>query len=92
MATVLGSASFCVTFVPGIAYFLNYGCRKARPPPSQEEQVQNRSLLKSFARDMTFIILGLLLFYCDLVHGTLNVFQCLILLLLFGVYVGVLWL
>ena len=37
LATVFGSVCFCVTFVPAAAYLINYGCCKARPPPSKEE-------------------------------------------------------
>ena len=51
LATVFGSVCFCTTFVPAVAYLLNYGVRRARPAPTQKELDSNESLKRAFMRD-----------------------------------------
>ena len=63
LATIFGSVVFCVTFVPAVAYYLNYGCRRARPALTEKEKEQNASLMRAFARDMSFMIACLCLYY-----------------------------
>lgn len=88
IATIFGSVVFCVTFVPAIAYFVNYGVLKARPPPTAEEKVQSASLMKAFARDMSFLVACLVLYYFFMRTESLKLGQCIALLGVFVVYVA----
>ena len=88
LATIFGSVVFVITFVPAVAYYLNYGCRKARPAPTEKEKEQNASLLRAFARDMSFMIDCLVLYYFFMLIETLTVGQCICLIAVFVVYVA----
>ena len=89
LATVFGSVCFCVTFVPAFAHLINFGVKKARPPLTKDELASNAALMRAFTRDSVFIIVGMALFYHFLVSESLTVTQCILLLLLFLVYVGI---
>ena len=88
LATIFGSVVFCITFVPAVAYYLNYGCRRARPEPTEKEKEQNASLLRAFTRDMSFIVVCLCLFYLFMSIQTLALSQCICLLAVFVLYVA----
>ena len=88
LATIFGSVVFCITFVPAVAYYLNYGCRRARPEPTEKEKEQNASLLRAFARDMSFMIACLVLYYLFMSIETLALGQCICLIGVFVVYVA----
>ena len=91
LATVFGSVCFCSTFVPAFAHLVNFGVLKPRPALTKDELAQNRSLMKSYMRDMLFTIGGICLFYHFLAIESLSLTQCLLLLMLFLVYVGVIF-
>ena len=63
LANVFGSVAFCTTFVPAFAYLINYGLVKARPALTEAEAKKNESLMAAFVRDMSFLILGMSLYY-----------------------------
>ena len=88
LATVFGSVCFCTTIVPAFAHLINYGVTKPRPSLTQEEIEQNEHLMKSFLREMIFIIIGLSLFYSFLEKESLSLGQCIILLMVFLLYVA----
>ena len=91
LATVFGSVCFCSTFVPAIAHLANFGVLKPRPALTKDELAQNKSLMKAYMRDMLFVIGGICLFYHFLAIESLSLTQCLLLLMLFLVYVGVIY-
>ena len=63
LATVFGSVCFCTTFMPAFAYLINFGCKKPRPALTDAEVKQNASLMEIFTRDVSFIIVGMILYY-----------------------------
>ena len=87
LATVFGSVVFVITFVPGIAYLVNYGCRNQKPPATAEEKAVNAQLTKAFLRDMSFLIIALVFFYFFMAEESLTLGQCFFLLALFAAYV-----
>ena len=89
LANVFGSVAFCVTFVPAIAYLVNYGLFKAKPELTEAEVKKNESLMVAFLRDMSFLILGEVLFYFFMEIQSLTVGNCIILLALFAVYIAI---
>jgi len=91
IALMFGSVVFCTTFVPAVAYFLNYGIREPRPKPTEKELTQFANLMPIYLRDMGFVSLSLLMFYYFMVVDTLNFGQVVSLLLLFVVYVVLLY-
>ena len=91
LATVFGSVCFCASFVPAFAHLINFGVSKPRPQLTREEQEQNKSLIKSYGRDMLFIIFGLCLYYHFLATESLSMVQCILLLLVFFIYIAVIY-
>ena len=89
LANVFGSVAFCTTFVPAFAYLINFGLFKAKPALTEADVKKNESLMVAFVRDMSFIILGEVLFYHFLDLNSLSVTQCVILMAIFVVYIAV---
>ena len=88
LAVIFGSVVFVITFVPAVAYYLNYGCRKARPALTEKEKEQNASLLRAFTRDMPFIVVCLCLYYFFMSIQTLTLGHCICQLAVFVIYVA----
>ena len=88
LATIFGSVVFVITFVPAVAYYLNYGCRRARPALTEKEKEQSASLLKAFIRDMSFIVVCLCLYYLFMSIETLSLGQCICMIAVFVLYVA----
>ena len=87
LATVFGSVCFVTTFVPGIAYLLNFGCRNQKPAATAEEKAVNQQLTRAFLRDMSFLIIALVFFYFFMADESLTLGQCFFLLGIFVAYV-----
>ena len=91
LALMFGSVVFCTTFVPAVAYFLNYGFRNPRPPASKQELLQFKNLMPVYLRDMGFVSFSLAMFYYFMEVGSINLQQVISLLLLFVVYTVMLY-
>lgn len=65
IAMVFGGMVFASTLIPVVAYTLNYGCRKPRPPQANDEKTQRdiRRFKYSLTRDLSFAIGAMICFY-----------------------------
>ena len=91
LAAQFGSIAFTTTFVPAMAYFMNYGILKARPECTPEEIKQFSRLRKLFVRDMVFICLGLGLYYIFLENFSIDLIEVAILFAMFIIYITVVY-
>lgn len=91
VATILGSVCFATCFIPAVAHLATYGLSKPKPEPTPEEKETYQKLFSVFMRDMTFIILGLVMFYHFLSVGAITVFNVALILALFCVYCYTFW-
>ena len=87
LANVFGAVAFCVAFVPAAAYFMVYGFRQARPELKAEEVRQCENLKPIFVRDMIFICIGIAMLYVFFVNESIMLYQTVMLLGLFILYV-----
>jgi Ca2+/Na+ antiporter len=87
VGTIFGSIVFCVTFVPAFAYFTVYGFKEARPELTPDEVRSHEKLRVIFIREMSFIAVGLAVFYVILENFSVTLFECCMFLVLFLVYI-----
>lgn len=87
LATVFGSVCFATTFIPAAAYLMNYGIRNPRPTETPIEKQQRDNLLPQYLRDMTFIIVGLSMFWYCLKDNTIKFSHCLSFFFLSIIYI-----
>lgn len=73
LALNLAGATYCLTIVPAVAYFCSYGFAPRPEPVKPEEQTKiKKRMLRSVIRDMSFLILSLVLLYVFLANGSLT--------------------
>ncbi len=93
LALVIGGLSFSVTMIPVVAYTLNFGFSKPRPPAPTDQQYKftTNRFRNCLIRDMSFAITSLMLFYIALKSGTIKIVWILAQLCLFLAYSSVVW-
>lgn len=76
LAMIIGGLAFSASLVPVIAYVLNFGVSKPRPPPSQspEHRFNNRRFKWCFVRDIVLCLVSLSLYFVSFEFGTADVY------------------
>jgi len=93
LALVIGGLSFAVTMIPVVAYTLNFGFIKPRPPAPTDQYYKftTNRFRNCLIRDMSFAITSLIFFYIALRSRTINITWVIAQLCLFIAYSFVVW-
>ena len=91
VATNLGSVCFSTCFIPAAAHLVNYGIASPKPETTEIEKQHLIKLQSIFMRDMTFVIVGLILFYHFLEVGAITQSNLVVFFVLFIIYCYTFW-